>query len=318
MTASAEAFAEWFRRRGYRVVRTASSYWVEYAFRMYQAFPYHDVISPSEDELQELLRAHRAAGLRYSTPLDAPHGAPSYHVVYTGREYPLELLARTARYRVRQGLKIAKVEQVAFDWLADAGWSARADTLKRQGIARSEDAQSWRRLCEAAASVEAWAAFVDGQLAASIVAFASRSDGCYSILHQQSRSEYLPRGINNALTYVVTRAAVESAPPFWLFYGLDPLGARASVDEFKFRMGYSAKAVRQRVVFHPAVSPLMNRGMHAALKVARRVWPGSATLAKGEGMLRFYLGGRGPQQPVGTLSEASVREANWRGTRDRS
>ena len=63
---NASVFAEWLIRQGHRVERTASSYWYDAAPRIFQSFPYHWVIDPSEDELQQLLRCHKALGLRYS------------------------------------------------------------------------------------------------------------------------------------------------------------------------------------------------------------------------------------------------------------
>jgi hypothetical protein len=59
-------------------------------------------------------------------------------------------------------------------------------------------------------------------------------------------------------------------------------------------MGYTARPVRQRVVFHPWLSPLFNRASHTAIRQALRLRPGSPSLAKAEGMLRFYLEGQRP------------------------
>ena len=67
-----ETFAEWLQRQGYKVVRTDSSYWYEASSRVYQAFPYHWLIQPAEDELSAFLRQQNAIGLRYSTPIEAP------------------------------------------------------------------------------------------------------------------------------------------------------------------------------------------------------------------------------------------------------
>jgi hypothetical protein len=61
------------------------------------------------------------------------------------------------------------------------------------------------------------------------------------------------------------------------------------VDEFKFRMGYGQKRVRQRVVFHPWIGPFCNRFSHSLLKIAHRRCPRGVALAKAEGMFRFYL-----------------------------
>ncbi len=66
---NADIFAEWFRRQGYRVLRTPSSYWYEASSRVYQAFPYHWLIEPPEQELRGLLVKNNAIAVRYSAPL---------------------------------------------------------------------------------------------------------------------------------------------------------------------------------------------------------------------------------------------------------
>jgi glycosyltransferase involved in cell wall biosynthesis len=88
---NADTFAEWFRRQGYRVVRTPSSYWYEAGARAYQAFPYHRLIEPSEQELRGLLLKSNGAALRYSAPVTSARGKVSYHVVCQDLWY--ELLA---------------------------------------------------------------------------------------------------------------------------------------------------------------------------------------------------------------------------------
>ena len=84
---TAEVFAEWLRRQGHRVVRTASSYWYDVSPRVFQAFPYHWIIEPSEEELGRLLRENNAIALRYSAPVSAPQGKVSYHVVCEDPNY---------------------------------------------------------------------------------------------------------------------------------------------------------------------------------------------------------------------------------------
>jgi len=69
---NAEIFVEWLRRQGYRVVRTRSSYWHNAGPQVFQAFPYHGIINPSEQELRKLLLQNNAIALRYSTDLDEP------------------------------------------------------------------------------------------------------------------------------------------------------------------------------------------------------------------------------------------------------
>jgi hypothetical protein len=94
-----------------------------------------------------------------------------------------------------------------------------------------------------------------------------------------------------------------------IFYGLHSLDAPASVDEFKFRMGYTAKPVRSRVVFHSWLKPVFNRYSHAAVRRLLAWRPGDPILAKAEGMMRFYLEGRRPlaeQQRPECLKELDI------------
>jgi hypothetical protein len=290
-----DVFDEWLRRQGHRVFRTASSYWYDQGPRVFQAFPYHRLITPSAEELEQFLVRARAVGLRFSTPVDSDQGMISYHAVYEGPSYALTTLPRKARYDVRMGLEHFQIEPISFERMATEGWEVRSDTLRRQEREQAEEAGWWRRLCESAAGLqglEAWGALAANRLAACLIAFTA--EGCCSILYQQSRSECLAQGVNNALTYGFTQAALARDGVRSIFYGLQSLDAPPSVDAFKFRMGYQAKPVRQRVVFHPVLRPLFNGGSRAALRLARRLRPHSAFLARAEGMLRLYFEGKQP------------------------
>jgi len=307
-----DLFAEWLRRQGYRVVRTASSYWYEASSRVYQAFPYHWLITPTEEELDQFLKNEQAIALRYSTPITASKGQVSYHVVLNERTYDLNILPKKARYDVRKGLSYANIESISFPRLAEEGWASRIETLARQGRSGAESEQWWERLClsaEGLTGFEAWGALHEGKLVASLFAFTM--DGCTSILYQQSMTEQLKNGVNNALTYVFTADALSRPEISRVFYGLHSLDAPPSVDDYKFRMRYKAMPVRQRVMFHPLLAPLVNRVSHAVIRQLLRVNPHQPTLTKAEGMLRFYLNGRLP------LEKQSVPEGLCRGQHER-
>jgi hypothetical protein len=292
---SSEIFAEWLCRLGHKIVITASSFWVEIGPRIFQSFPYHHVILPSQEELDILLTRHSAVGLRYSAPWNAPYGVASYHVTYTDHQYPLTGLHKKARHDVSRGIAAARIEPISFDCLASEGWMLRVESLQRQGRTGAETQEEWQRLCQSARGLrgfEAWGAIVKGQLAASLIAF--KSDDCCSILYQQSRTEYLPLGINNALTFVFTNEVLRQPGQPYIFYGLHSLDAPPSVDQFKFRMGFRARPVKQRIEFHPSLRPLFNCATHAAVRAGLWLQPGNTALSKAEGMLRFYLQGRLP------------------------
>lgn len=292
----AENFAEWFRRQGHKVVQTPSSYWFEAGPRVFQAFPYHWVISPGEEELGEFMHEQKALALRYSTPQTAPVGSLSYHVMLENTQYLLEDLPKKARHDVKKGLSLASIERIPLSRLAAEGWGLRRDTLIRQGRQNAETEMDWRKLCLSAENLdgfEAWGAVIQGKLAASLLALLC--DDHFCILYQQSQTEHLSCGVNNALAFFVTSDATKRLEgAMKVFYGLHSLDAPPSVDEFKFRMGYTPKPVRQRVVFHPWVRPFMNDASHALVRAGLHVNPENPTLSKAEGMLRFYLQGKLP------------------------
>jgi len=304
-----EVFAEWLRRQGHKVLKTECSYWYDQGPGVLQAFPYHWEISPSESEIRDLLVRKRWMGLRYSTSLTSPYGALSYHAVLEAHSYSIDDLGKWARKNVRRGLKRCRVEPVSFDRLADEGWGLQLDTLARQGRQVRLEREIWSLRCLAARDLpgfDAWGAMVDERLAASVISF--QMEDCGYLLYQQSQREYLVDFVNNALAFVVTQHLLGLPGIKRILYGLHSLDAPASIDEFKFRMGYTAKAVRQRVVFHPWIAPAFNPGTHALLKEALRLFPGHPVIAKSEGMLRFYLQGKHPLEhqplPPGLSREA--------------
>lgn len=295
--ATAETFAEWFLRQGFRVVRTASTYWANRGPGVYQAFPYHWIIHPTEDELERFMRDSRAISLRYSTSTNAPQGKLSYHVVYESKDYDLHQLSKKARYDVRKGLKYASIEPVSFYRMSTEGWRLQADTLQRQGRTGSETEQEWRKLCLAAEGLggfEAWGALHNGELVASLIAFTSGD--CCAFLCQQSATAHIQHCVNNALTYSFTTEMLRRPQITRMFYCLDSLDAKESMDEFKFRMGYKAKPIRQRVVFHPNLRLGVNPLSHSIIRYVMRSMPNRPLLAKAEGMMRFCLEGKVPEE----------------------
>jgi len=178
---NAETFAEWMRRQGHKVYRTASSYWYDAGPRVLQAFPYHWLITPSEKEIRDLMLGHGIFALRYSTPLSCPEGKVSYHVVLH-MPYELEALKSQTRNGVKRGLQNFKIEQISFERLATDGWALQYDTLVRQDRLRSMKQDEWERLCRSAASLpgfEAWAATAGGELAgASLFAALTMCSAC--------------------------------------------------------------------------------------------------------------------------------------------
>jgi hypothetical protein len=157
-----------------------------------------------------------------------------------------------------------------------------------------ETEEMWRRLCLSAEDLpgfEAWGAFCDGQLQGSFLAF--QCDDVYTLPYQQSATAYLQFRINNALFFHVTREVIRRPGISAVYFGLEPLTDSSRGDHFKFSMGLTARAIRQRVVFHPWLAPVLARPTCLAAKwfLGQRR---QAALAKAAGMLRFYREGNRP------------------------
>ena len=292
---NAGIFAEWLRAQGYHVFRTASSYWYDAGPRVLQAFPYHWVIRPTEKELLDCLVQNRAIALRYSTPVDNTVGRLSYHAVYDKPNYKLNDLERRTRQNIRKGMKNCRVESVPFELLAEDGWLLETDTATRQGRKVMMSKDIWRKRYLSAADLpgfEAWGAFAEDRLVASLITF--QMEDCCEMISQQCHRDYLKARVNNALSFLITQKMVERIGIKSIFYTIQSLNAPASVDEFKFRMGYRAKPVRQRIVFHPVLAPIFNKFTYSVVQRIFNQKPENSSLAKMEGMLRYYLEGKYP------------------------
>ena len=290
-----EPALEWLRRQGYRVLSSPSSCWYDAAPGIFQAFPYNLLITPSEDELRRVFRKGRAYGVRYSAPLPSPVGKISYHIVYSKPVYGMDQVSRQTRQNVRKGIEYAAIEPISFAQLAEEGWALRAETLARQGRIKAENAAWWKRLCLSAEGLpgfEAWGASRNGKLVAALIAYLAVD--CYLMLYQQSLTEHLRFGVNNALGFVFTQKALTKPGVKKLFYGFESLDASWKVDEFKLRMGYSAEPVRQRVVFNPALRPIVMPVTLAALNLLGGRILRSPKVLKAAGMMRFCLEGNRP------------------------
>ena len=288
-------FVEWQLRQGHKVISTESSYWVKLNSNIYQAFPYHKLITPSADEIQNFFRQSHALAARYSIPINQPIGQLSYHVIYDQEKYELYDLPKKVRHDVTKGLQYGSYESIPMSRLAFEGWFLRKETLIRQGRQKAESKDFWESMCLSADGLkcfEAWGALHEGILVAALLA--CTIGDTVSIFYQQSRTQHLKYGINNALTFTFTQEVLNRPEIRCIFYGLHSLDAPASVDEYKFRMGYSAYPVRQRVIFNPLVAPFIQPISHLGIKTLMRFFPSNNLISKAEGMIRFYLQGKLP------------------------
>jgi hypothetical protein len=291
---NADIFAEWMRRQGHQVVRTRSSYWYSAGPRVLQAFPYHWLINPAQDEIRDLMLGHGILSVRYSTLLNSPVGKVSYHIVLH-HPYNMEMLKSQARNGVKRGLSRCKVEQISFERLATEGWSLQQDTLDRQNRLRSMTQAEWARICRSASDLpgfEAWAAISGDELASAVIV--CQIENTWNVPYALSHRRFLSDHVNNALFYGVSTNLLARENVEGIFFTVQSLDAPPTVDDFKIRMGLIARPVRQRVDFHPWVRPLATTATHRFFSNLLQRDSGNPVIAKTEGMLRFYLEGKQP------------------------
>jgi hypothetical protein len=291
---NADTFSEWLRRQGHHVYRTVSSYWYDAGPRVLQAFPYHWLISPDQKEIHDLLINHGIIGLRYSAPLTFPKGMVSYHIVLH-LPYDLTSLKAQTRNGIKRGQEKFQLEQISFERLAIEGWALQYDTLARQDRLRSMKQSTWTDLCRSADGLpgfEAWAATSGGQLAGAVIV--CRVDNVFCVPYAMSRTCCLSNHVNSVLFYLVSCEMLNREGVNAVFFTVQSLDAPANVDEFKLRMGFEPKAVRQCVEFHPFLNRFATSDTLAYAQKLLQRDPANPFLAKAEGMLRFHVEGERP------------------------
>lgn len=288
-----ENFAEWHLRQGHRVVQSKSSWWYEASPHVYQAFPFHWLIDPSESEIQTIIHENKMAALRYSTPVDAPLGKISYHILKNS-PYSIGDLTKKSRRDVIQGLANCVIERISFSCMAEEGWILQKDTLDRQGRKSGMDQKEWQQLVSSAEGIdgfECWGAKVQDKLAAALLG--AHINSTWYTLYLLSHRAYLNHFVNHALYFSFAHEKLSDKEIDSIFCTVQSLDAPKSVDDFKLRLGFKAVPVRQRVVFHPLMQPLVNAFSRKLIHILNQ-GINHAGIQKLEGMVNFYLQGRLP------------------------
>ena len=287
---NSDGFAEFLSRQGHRIVKTESCFWYDARPGFYFYFPYHKLITPSAEELKQILWGRRCIGARYFTPMDHV-GKESFTIVCSDKNYDITSVdAHHARRQTRRGLENFNIRQIEFKDLAKIGISLNNDTLIRQGRDPSTyEEKKWQIYCSAADGLEgfeAWGAFSGDHLASFMVAF--QMEDHFTILHHSSATEFLPSYPNNALVFYVTKLKLALPEVDTVSYGPQSLDAPESLEIFKFRMGFQKRPMKQTIVFNPLVRPFINELSHKAIQGLSAFRPESDVLRKLDGIIRLY------------------------------
>jgi len=283
-------FANFLQTTGHRVLHGAGVPWYEASRGFFLSLPSHRKLALDSDDEQQLFAQWPCLGLRFPAAVEGP-GKLSYQIVCDDPDYGLAGLSANIRSKVRRGLKRCEVGPVGFAEIATEGRVADRDTLARQGRGERLDDRQWDaywRAAAATAGMEGWAARVDGQMAAFLISV-DFGDGYVEFLLARSRSDCLNAYPNNALIFHIAEEMLRRRGMRCITFGLESLEPVGALDEFKYGMGFRRDPLRQRVLFHPLLRPLLRRhGVRDLLyRFGGERGPEGGFWRKATGLLRF-------------------------------
>jgi hypothetical protein len=287
----AEAFAEFWKLQGHRVVRTSGAFWYDAHSLAYLSIPYHRLLTPRRQELLKVWLTGPALIVRYPTATADANRAGGLFVC-ADRNYDLSALDKKARNQTRRGLENCAIELIGFAQLAEHGYSLVRDTLQRQQ--RSQDnmpLERWQRYCAAAAQMtdfEAWAAVVKGRLAAFMVT--ALVEDCFSILYQSSATAELDCQPNNALVFTVVRRKLAAAEVSYVSYGLKSVDTTDRLDHFKQQMGFTLRPFAEHAAVNPIFRPFLSLGGKTFIRQMARRYPEKDLWRKAAQVLNIATG----------------------------
>ena len=281
--------AEFFDRLGHKIIYSPNACWYEVQPGVLLSIPYYKLVEPTEQELQELIKAHKLQAIRFPTMLNH-FGFLSNIVVNTNKNYDFSSMHQKARNQTRRALENCKVEQIDFNFLSDHGLPLNDDTAKRQGReSQYASPDYWNKYCQAAKGVEgvtAWGSFIDGQLAAFLVAV--EVDDWVEWIVNHSATALRNKYPNNALAFSVAQHFFQKKNCTGICYGLGSLEPTPDLDHFKQRMGWRLEPVKQRLVFANKLALAATLAREPFLKLIGALFPKSYKIRKTSAMIRLY------------------------------
>lgn len=260
--------ADFFRALGHKIVQTKSCFWYSSHRFLYKNLPIHRCVDPSQAELTKVMVCGAALAIRYpGTPGDATADGGMY--ICSDPNYEFASLSANARSHTRRGLARCTIEQMDFKDLAVQAYPLITETnLRQTGKQPHRNESQWKSFCELAGrwpGLEAWGAFIDGELAAFIVAMLA--EDCYYIHLQKSASALLKHYSNNALLFTVMKTALARPEVGFVANGQIALAAKEGLFHFKTSMGFEIHPFKEQMVFNPLIKP----GLWAGKAVTSRL-----------------------------------------------
>jgi hypothetical protein len=281
--------AKFLDRLGHKIIHSPNACWYEVQPRVLLSYPYYKQIEPTEEELNELMTTHKLLAIRFPTTLNH-FGFVSNIVVNTNKNYDFNSMHQKARNQTRRALENCKVEQIDFNFLSEHGLPLNDDTAKRQNReSQYASPDYWNKYCQAAKGVEgvtAWGSFINGQLAAFLIAI--EVDDWVEWVVNHSATAFRNKYPNNALAFSAAQHFFQKKNCTGICYGLGSLEPTPDLDHFKQRMGWRLEPVKQRLVFSSKLRIMAGLAREPILKFIGKLCPQNYKVRKTSAMIRLY------------------------------
>jgi hypothetical protein len=299
-------FCDFLNRLGHDVIDVAGATWYDVQPRVFMSVPYHRLVAVDETAIQDFMRERRVRALRFPVA-PSEFGFDSLLAINCKRDYDLASQHHKARSQTRRGIENCVVERADFAFLSREGLRLNRDTARRQGIENQYvDQRYWSRFCAAAGScagMSAWCAFVDGRVAAFLVA--AEIDGWVEWIVNHSSSHLRNAYPNNALVYIAARHFLVEKHCAGICYGLGSIEPTPALDHYKARMGWDLVPIRQRLVFSAALRTASRFVPPATIAPLRRLVSARYGARKALAMLEKYKAQR-PGRLATALSNEQI------------
>lgn len=286
-------FYKFYSNAGFKVYSSQSAEWCELQHRMLISIPYHHLINPTNEELDQLLKVSGAWGLRFPTGIDN-YGFLSKLEICEHYGYDLQFIQHKFRNRVAKGEQYCEIRPVSIQELKTEGYRLNLCTFERQ---RRNDPKAnieyWHKICDGLAKTEGVdiiGAYYKDRLASYVVILETSS--MIEMIIQNSDTELLTYCPNNLLTYYVTwYYLTKRSNPVPICYGLGSLEETPSLDRYKKGMGYIMHPIKQRLYFRRGVRLFLRPSLlYIGNLINKYIVKGrSYVLDKGCAILKRYL-----------------------------
>ena len=252
-----EAYADFYRKRGYHVIKSKTCYWVRYRPFFYHPIPVFKITQPIRSELRSIRLKHAWAGVFYVCSPSVATGQLTD--LCAAGDYGLNTLEKKARNQTRRGLENCDVKQISFSELASTGVPINLSSLSRQNrrsihpdLTNHARWENRMRVSAATQDIIAWGAYVGNKLAAYALTVEVEKE--VIIQSTMSDRKYLRYYPNNAIIFTVTKTLLEQGVEK-VHYGFS--SEDTALVHFKQNMGFRQINLPFRLIIFPLISPLI-------------------------------------------------------------